>query len=297
LKLSGALRDEALAWTSLLLAKPMLALPMDWTRKRALFEAGGRDDTTLPGLTRDWTERGGVPGREVRPPAPVGRFLWLHGGGFAFGSPRTHAMLTDALASRGVLASCVPDYRLAPEHPFPAAWEDCLAVARDLAKGGEFALGGDSAGATLALAILPALIRGGIRPSRVALISPCVDLDPDRPVPERASDLLLPLATLYRLGAAYRAGADPDDPRLSPIHGDYTGAPPVLIHAARGEWLEGDADAIADRIRRHGGTVTLEKEQRAPHVWHLALDQTPKADRAVTRIARFLADGEGAQPG
>jgi acetyl esterase/lipase len=287
-----ALRDEALAWSSLLLAKPILALPIDWVSKRNLFEAGGSDGPTLPGMERIWTTRGGVPCREAREAASRGRFLWLHGGGFAFGSPRTHALLTDTIMRRSGLASCVPEYRLAPEHPFPAAWRDCLAVARDLAAEGPFALGGDSAGATLALAILPSLVAEGRAPDRMALISPCVDLDPDRPVPEGASDLLLPLAALHRLGAAYRGDADPDDPRLSPIHADYADAPPTLIQVSRGEWLEQDADAIADRIRAHGGTVRLEKEARVPHVWHMALAQVPKADRAVTRIARFLG-GDG----
>jgi acetyl esterase/lipase len=290
MSLGDTLRDEALAWSSLLLAKPMLALPIDWPRKRRLFEAGAQAPPRA-GLEVTWTERAGVACREARPRAGAGRLLWLHGGGFVMGSPRTHAALTDTLALGAGRASCVPDYRLAPEHPFPAAWEDCLAAARDLGREGPYVLGGDSAGATLALAILPALLREGLAPERVALISPCVDLDPARTVPARANDLLLSLVTLQRLGTLYRGGADPADPRLSPIHGDYAGAPPVLIHVARGEWLEGDADAIADRIRAQGGRVTLEKEDRVPHVWHMALGQAPKADRAVARLAAFLGGG------
>ena len=280
-------RDRALALASRYVGRPLMAAPLPWSVHRAALGTLSALRRPPPRLAVEWRRVGPRPARLAAPPAPAARVLWFHGGGFVVGTPDTHAHLTDTLASHG-LALTVPDYRLAPEHPFPAAYEDCLGVARAVAAEGPFALGGDSAGGTLAASVLARLVADGTPPTRVALIAPAADLDPARPDPEGARDLFLSRPLLERIVTAYAAGADPSDPRLSPVHADFAGAPPVLIHCSEGEILEGDCDALAARMRTQGVDVSVTKARALPHAWHMAAGSAPAADRALAEIAAFL---------
>lgn len=275
--------------------RPILALPVPWALHRRAFAWTTPGPARLQGLNVRRVEIGGVPGREVVPEGGGrGTILWLHGGGFVIGSSGgVYLALGAALARATGRRVVLPDYRLAPEHPYPAAPEDALAVALALAAEGPFALCGDSAGGTLALATLIALLRAGMPPERVVLASPAADLDSARPVPDARREMMLPVAMLRRVVRDYAGGADPRDPRLSPIHGDYRGAPPVLILCAEGEILEGDCDAIAARCREAGAPVRLEKTRDVPHVW-LLFRGLPAAERAVASIVRFLAEDDTA---
>ena len=272
--------------------RPLLALPVPWTLHRRAFELGTPSAARLPGVAVERTRVGAVPCRIVRPEAgAAGTILWLHGGGFVMGSSGgVYLAFGAALAGATGRRVVLPDYRLAPEDPFPAAPDDTLAVARALAAEGPFALGGDSAGGTLAMVTLAGMLADEAAPERVVLASPAADLDPARPVPRGHREMMLPVAMLRRVARDYAGAADPRDPRLSPIHGDYAGAPPVLIQCARGEILEGDADALAARLRAVGASVTLEKEAGVPHVWQLFAGLAA-ADRAMASIAAFLAAG------
>ena len=282
-------RDRAVAAGARWIARPLLALPWPdrllWPAFRLAFRAG------QPRAPRDLLveERplGETWARVARPPGGGPTLLWLHGGAFVAGSPRTHARLTDPIARAG-LRVVAPAYPLAPEHPFPAAFEAALDAARALAAEGPFALGGDSAGGTLAAAVAARLLADGTRPTRIALVAPPAILDPARRPDPAARPMFLSRPLLLRLLRAYAPGADPADPRLSPARAAFPGCPPVLIHVSAGELLEPDADALADAMRRGGGAVRVVRGRGLPHAWHLAAGMAPAADRALADIARFL---------
>jgi acetyl esterase/lipase len=183
---------------------------------------------------------GGLPALRLAaaPAAPV--ILWLHGGAYCVGSPRTHAAMVAALAGRLGAGAVLPDYRLAPEHPFPAAPEDALAAyAGLLAEGtapGRIVVGGDSAGGGLVFALLHMALAAGLpMPAAALAFSPWIDLTGGgqslRTLAWR--DVLIPVRRFAEISAIYLAGADPRDPRASPHLGDLAGAPPVLIQASR----------------------------------------------------------------
>ena len=283
-------RDRALALSARYGARPFLALPVPWQVQRLGMNLSAPRPLRMPGQSEVPGRIGGVPCLTVAPEVPRGTLIWLHGGAFVLGSPRNYRSLAHGLAARSGWRVILPDYRLAPEHPFPAGLEDCVAAIRAQAAEGAFALGGDSAGGTLALASLGLLLPEGVRPTHLVLASPACDLRLDRPPPDACDEMLLPQRLLRRAARDYLAGADPTDPRASPINARFDGAPPTLIQAARGEWLERDADAIAERLRSFGAPVRVEKETGVPHVWQLAVGRTPKADRAVDSMAAFLRE-------
>ncbi|MCC5985181.1 MAG: alpha/beta hydrolase [Rhodobacteraceae bacterium] len=232
--------------------------------------------------------------------------LYFHGGGYVTGSPRTHAPLARYLARRADVPVCLPQYRLAPEHPFPAAFEDAVAVWEALiARGhapGRIVLGGDSAGGGLALALLAHLCATG-QPGPAALFafSPFADLTlSGASLRENArSEILLPAERLATLRARILQGADPADPRISPLFGDFTGAPPVFLQVARTEILRDDALRMAEALRAQGAEVRCDVWGNLPHVWQFFPGWLPEARRALDQVAEFLRArlAHGAGPG
>jgi acetyl esterase/lipase len=247
-----------------------------------------------PGVATAEACVGGVPGLAL--PGPDERLLlWFHGGAYCLGSPRSHAAMLAALARRAGIGALLPDYRLAPEHRFPAAVEDARAVWRALVADGRpahrIALGGDSAGGGLALALLHLILAGGEpAPASVVAFSPWVDLTLSGASLRRLArrDAFLPAARVPEARDHYLDGGDPRDPRASPLFGRFAGAPPVLIQASRAEILLDDARAMADRLRSDGAAVTLELQSSVPHVWQVYQGQVPEADAALDRAAAFL---------
>ncbi|CTQ32907.1 alpha/beta hydrolase [Jannaschia rubra] len=282
-------RDRALVALCRRLVKPALAVPVPWPVLRQAFHLVAPPTSGDCDVRMDRSDIAGVSCGVFTPRDAEGILVWLHGGGFILGSSRSYAGLARALARRTGRRVIVPDYRLAPENPFPAGHDDCIAVVRGIAAGGPFALGGDSAGGTLALTTLAALLPERAGPERLILASPAVDLNPGRPAPDGRDDILFPIATLRRIARTYVAENDPSDPRISPIHARFDGAPPVLIQCAEGEILEEDADLIAERLRSFGAAVEMQKTGGVPHVWQLFADRTPKADSAVAAMAEFLS--------
>ncbi len=262
----------------------------------------GRPD---PRVTREPVGLAGVPAeRFTGPGAETGApwVLYLHGGGFAFGSPRTHAELTAELARRIPARVVSVDYRLAPEHPHPAALEDALAAWRGLlAEGAEtrrLALGGDSAGGGLALALLQRLRDSGEPlPAAAFLISPWVDLGSRGASFERnrATDYL-DADMLSVWSERYRAGRDPADPAVSPLRGDLRGLPPLRILAGEAEVLRDPIAELAEKAERAGVPVERDFAPGMPHDWPLLRGIAPDAERALDELALFVRRRTGAQP-
>ena len=236
----------------------------------------------------------GVAARRMPGPDAGGVLLWFHGGAYCLGSSATHAAMVTALAERADAGAVVPDYRLAPEHPFPAAVEDARAAWDALVKevpAERIGLGGDSAGGGLAFALLQELLAEGLAaPACVVAFSPWTDLTlAGRSLASQAwREVLLPPKRLEEIRNLYLAGADPRDPRASPRHGRYKGAPPVLIQASMAEILRDDAQAMAETLRRDGVPVTLDLRRAVPHVWQAFHGRLPEADAALDRAAAFL---------
>jgi len=232
--------------------------------------------------------------------APRRTLLYLHGGAYLFCSPRTHRGITAFLARAIPARVLVPDYRLAPEHPFPAALDDALACVRWLARSGmaagELVVAGDSAGGGLALAAQLALRDAGeALPGRAALLSPWVDLaatgdsirtnsDSDAWV---SGDVVAPGATLY-LGQTAA-----NHPLASPLYADLKGLPPLLLHVSDSEVLLDDSTRLAERARAAGVSVTLRVWPGLPHVWQGFVPFIPEAASSLREIARFLAQAGG----
>ncbi|MEM6276556.1 MAG: alpha/beta hydrolase [Pseudomonadota bacterium] len=286
-------RDRLIAWGARKIAQPRLASPAPWAAHRRGFElsAGLRRFSKARGVAVQKISLGPLGALEIAPPSPERRLIWVHGGGFVVGSPETHLVMLSHLSRVANALIIAPRYRLAPEDPFPAGPDDveaavpeALAWRSDI---GPCVLGGDSAGGCLALVALQKLLRDGTAPAATLLFSPATIVDPDRPVPD-ADDLLFPEEVLQRIGESYAGHADSNDPRLSPVHGNYEGAPPTMIQCVSREFLEEDSDAIAARIQAHGGPVTLEKVTRMPHVWQFMAGSSPLADAAIRRAADFM---------
>ncbi len=286
--------------------KPSLRRQRDSYTARRAFETGawinarGRrfwtafHDAPLGAVPALWTEQPGAGGALV---------LYFHGGGYVTGSPRTHAPLARQLARRAGVPLCLPDYRLAPDHPFPAAFDDAVAAWEGLlARGhapGRIVLAGDSAGGGIALALLGRLCATNApRPAGVVAFSPFVDLTySGASITENAAhDILLPVERLETLRARILQGADPTDPRISPLFADFPGAPPVLIQAARTEILRDDATRMAERLRGFGAEVRCDIWGNLPHAWQFFPGWLPEARAAIAQAGGFIAERLAAPP-
>nr|BBH95085.1 hydrolase [Thermogemmatispora argillosa] len=240
---------------------------------------------------------GGVPAEWVLPPNKSyrGTLLFLHGGAFVMGSPRSHRGLAARIAAAALLRALVIDYRLAPEHPFPAALEDTLTAYRWLLKEHcqptEVVLAGDSAGGNLVLAALLALRAAGeALPAAAVCLSPATALDGKgeslRTLAGR--DPVLRAETVGPLVAAYVGDHDPAEPLLSPLYGDLHGLPPLLLQVGSDEILLSDVIAFAERARQAGVAVELEVWEGMWHVWQIGAPWMPEASRAIQRIGAFI---------
>ncbi len=226
---------------------------------------------------------------------PDRHVLYLHGGGYVTGSPALYRHFTWRVASATRARVLSLDYRLAPEHPFPAALEDAVAAYQWLLATGmsphRIAVIGDSAGGGLALAMLLKL-RDDRQPLPAAavVLSPWTDLamtGASLSLNAR-SDPMFNVEDPQCFATQYLAGADPHNPYASPLYGDPTGLPPTLIHVGSDEILYDDALRMAERMRGAGCDVTFEAWSRMPHVWHLFAPLLPEARHAIARIGAFV---------
>ncbi|MFD8084438.1 alpha/beta hydrolase [Kitasatospora sp. NPDC059722] len=282
-----------------MLRQPRPESPRTVEEIRAGFEAL-MAGMIVPGTIRTTeTALGGRPALRVEPDgAPrAGTILYFHGGGWVYGSPRTALSLTGNLVARTGVGAYSLDYRLAPEHPFPAAIEDTLSAYRALLDRGEdpssIVFAGDSAGGGLAVtACLAARDAGLPLPAAVLALSPGVDATRtgDSMVTKEDADPIFTRADLDRTGAMYLAGADPHQPLLSPaVCADLTGFPPMLVQVGANELLLDDSTRLAARAAAAGVDVVLDVTADAPHVFQAFAGVLDEADEALDRAALFLA--------
>ena len=238
-------------------------------------------------------EVGGVAVERHEPVEPAGLLLYLHGGAYVMGSSRTHRNLVSYLASRAGLAAVVPDYRLAPEHRFPAAIDDIVAVWDALLEEGvnpdDVVIAGDSAGGGLAVATLLTLRDSGRpMPARACLLSPWLDLTASGESMQtrdgvdpwfRPTDM--PHAAHY-----YCDDCDRADPRASPVFADVHGLPPTFVQVGDAEILLSDSERLAARLGEAGVAVELDVWPGMWHVFQMFHNLVPEASSALDRLAR-----------
>jgi len=265
--------------------------------RRAAFTPGDRLYPVPDDVLVTEVNAGGVPAHWLAAPgADAGRvLLFLHGGGFEFGSVRSDGELAARLGRAGGMRVLFPEYRLAPEHPFPAAFDDVLAAWRWLRSGQalgarSIAVAGDSAGGGLAAALLVATRDAGeALPAAAVLMSPTVDLTSSgASMTERADqDPISTPAMLRQFASDYLAGADPKTPLASPLFAQLAGLPPLLVQVGTADLLLSDSERLAAAAAEAGVDVTLEIGEGLPHVYQLMLG-TPEAAEATERIGKFL---------
>jgi epsilon-lactone hydrolase len=270
--------------------------PPTLEERRAAFIPGDRfhpvpDDVLVTEVTA-----GGVPAHWLAAPEADARrvLLFLHGGGYELGSLRSDGELAARLGRASGMRVLFPEYRLAPEHPFPAAIDDVLAAWRWLRTGQDLsatsiAVAGDSAGGGLAVALLVATRDAGEALPAAALMSPTVDLTSSgASMAERADqDPISTPAVLHQFASDYLAGADPKTPLASPLFAPLHALPPLLIQVGTADLLLSDSERLATAAAQAGVDVTLQVGEGLPHVYQLLLG-TPEAAEATEQIGKFL---------
>ena len=251
-------------------------------------------DGLRPQYTRYESGPYGIAGTWVEPPDTSGPvLLYFHGGGFAFGSFRTHGVLVGALARAARARTFAAEYRLGPEHTAPAAHQDALAAYRYLLGEGiaprDIVLAGDSAGGTLVLGTLIALRDAGEpMPAAGVAISPWVDLSCSGASFQANARYDFVGERHCRLAAAsYLGPVDPRSPTVSPLFADLRGLPPLLVQAGGAEVLVDQIRAFAARAADAGVDIRLSVYDDMVHVWHLMRGATPAGQKAIDEVGAF----------
>ena len=276
----------------------------DWGNERALTRRARRVfGTPAPfawlasrGVKRVNIRSGNVRGEWLVPPdAKPGVLLYIHGGGYVACSPSTHRPIASALARMTGRRVFSVDYRLAPEHRFPAALDDVIEVYRRLLEteewGTSIAVAGDSAGGGLALSLLVAARDAGLpAPVCAVCFSPWTDLA-SAGASSRENDgrcAMFHMENGPDFAAAYLGDASPTDPRASPLYADLSGLPPVLLQVSSTELLLDDARRLHERIQLVYGLSEITIYEDVFHVWQMLNGMVPEAKRALQEAANFV---------
>jgi monoterpene epsilon-lactone hydrolase len=265
---------------------------------RAGFAAMMSEFPIATDVGRTATELGSRPAVLAEPEgeARPGTILYFHGGSFVVGSPATAMSLTAQLVRRTGVRAISLDYRLAPEHPFPAAIEDSLSAYRDLLGSGvdpaTVVFAGDSAGGGLTVTTSLAAREAGL-PMPAALVAFSAGLDHTRSGAtmhtKEGVDPFFTRAEMAQTGALYLDGTDPDQPLLAPaVRADLTGLPPMLLQVGTNELLLDDSVRMARRAQDAGVDVVLDVTADVPHVFQAYVDTLDEAGQALDRAALFI---------
>lgn len=281
---------------------------------RALLKAGVTDDKSIDVLRKKIikdtralkppkdvqitpTKIAGVVGEWLTPRSLLARnkiMIYLHGGGYVVGSPATHRSLVARFAKACSIRALSLDYRLAPEHPFPAALEDALAVYHQVLDHGiapeNILLAGDSAGSGLALATLISLRDNNQPlPAMSVCISPWTDLALTGESIQTCAGLDPYISyDSLTLNTHYLGNHNPRSPLVSPLYADFTGLPPLLIHVGTDELLLSDSTRLAEQAKNAGIDVTLKIWDDMWHDFHMWAPYLPEANQALEEIAGFV---------
>jgi acetyl esterase/lipase len=246
------------------------------------------EPVSIDGIPATWF---GGPGR-----AATGTLLYLHGGAWCLHLPRIYARFASILSELTGMRVLLPEYRLAPEHPFPAGVDDCLAVYRWMLDQGyrqrPFALAGDSAGGSLSLVTMMRARDAALpMPDCAVLLSPSTDLTLSGPSLRynADADAMFSTAALDLLPNQYCPGQDPRNPLLSPLLGNWHGLPPLLFHAGSTEMLLDDSVRAHDRAMQAGVAAAIDVYWGLPHVWHV-ITWLPEARLATRAVADFIVE-------
>lgn len=239
------------------------------------------------GVSAEWSVAAGVDEAKV--------VLYVHGGGYVMGSAGSHRDMTGRLSKAAGARVLSLNYRLAPEHPFPAPVDDAVAAYRWLlAQGispGNIAVAGDSAGGGLAIATLLALRDAGEPlPAAGIGISAWVDMEGtgESMTTRAAVDPVVQKEGLLGMAKLYLGDADPKSPLAAPLHADLGGLPPLLLQVGDAETLLDDSMRLAEKARAAGVDVTLKVWDEMPHVWHLFAPILPEGRQAIDEIGSFV---------
>lgn len=241
------------------------------------------------GVSAEWSVADGADQDKV--------ILYVHGGGYVMGSAGSHRDMTGRLSQAAGARVLSLNYRLAPEHPFPAPVDDSVAAYRWLLGQGiqasNIAIAGDSAGGGLAFAALIAIRDAGEPvPAAGIGISPWVDMEGtgESMTTRAAVDPVVQKEGLLGMANLYLGGADPKNPLAAPLHANLAGLPPLLIQVGDAETLLDDATRITERARKADVDVTLKIWDEMPHVWHLFAPILPEGQRAIEEIGAFFKE-------
>jgi epsilon-lactone hydrolase len=251
------------------------------------------DKPAAPGTTAQDETIGGVGCVVCRPSAPTSTVLYLHGGGYRLGAARSWVSFATCVAAAADTQVVIADYRLAPEHPFPAALHDAAAVYDSLQADhvGPLFVAGDSAGGGLAIALTGAAGQSRLpRPDGLIVLSPWADLTlRSETFTTRAdTDQLFPRDSAVEAAESYLQGADPRDPLVSPLLADFANFPRTLIFAGGAETLLGDGLSLCNALVTAGASVEAHFPAGMQHVWPTLFPDLPESIDAMAAITRFI---------
>jgi len=249
------------------------------------------------GAKSEKVDAGGVKAEWITAPgaAPDRVILYFHGGGYVLGSIHSHRDMCERLSRAAKARVLALDYRLAPEHPFPAPVEDARAAYLWLLKQGispkKIAFSGDSAGGGLTFAALLAVKKhNDPMPACAAPLSPWVDLEGigESMTSRDADDPMVHKPMILQMAQTYLGGASARDPLAAPLHGDLSGLPPLLIQVGARETLYDDASRIAEKAKKSGVSVEFDPWEGQIHVWQIFASRLDEGEQAIQKIGQFV---------
>jgi len=291
---SSALLRGALSGALRLAVKPLFAPHISPSLRRKGLELASLSTLNARGIKPTQVKLGGVPALRYGQANNSTVVLYLHGGAYTAGSPGTHASLTSHLAQTSGATVFVPDYRLAPEHPYPAALEDACfcyqALLEQGFKAAHITVAGDSAGGGLALSLLLHLKAEKMPlPKGMILLSPWADLThPNAKASAQPQDAMLTWAGLNAAAKGYAANEALTHSGISPALGDLSGLPPTLIIVGTEEILLADVKSLAAKLKQQGVSTECEIYEKMWHVFPLHARMLKEADLAIHAMANFI---------